>query len=243
MEPYFSNSFASEEMKIPTYKQILHVRAVDFMNAPSLDSQDDTWREQEVKFTVRFSNASQNRKNIPISKVFKRDGSFDYTVRDITETDPFYSAEGIPIPPYQHVCTVELKGISFPYITSPVHSDTEQANSTDNVDVCYCLDIPEFNGRVHSSVNNIHESFAVIFYDTTTAPVGTVKPMKGIDFDQKLYIPPQPIRSLNKFDVIFRNSNGDIVKLKDFGESSARVSELIKSLYKVILLFEFTIKA
>ena len=241
MEPYFSNSFSNEEMKIPTYKQILHVRAVDFMEVPSLsDTANDQWKDKEVKFTVRFSNANQNRKNIPISKVFKKDGSINYTIRDITESGPFYSAEGIPIPPYQHVCSVELKGISFPYITSPVHSDSEQAN---NVDVCYCLDIPEFNGRVHSSVNSIHESFAVIFYDTTTASVGTVKPMKGIDFDQKLYVPPQPIRSLNKFDVIFRNSNGDIVKLKDFGESGADVSELIKSLYKVTLLFEFTIKA
>jgi hypothetical protein len=253
MEPYFSQNFGTGNVIVPTKKQILHVRAIDFMSLPEIPTHNFTTEQfnqilnTEMKFTVRFSNGQLNRKNVPITKMFNNDGSFSYKSRDETETVPIVYSQGLSIPPYEQVSEVELKGVSFPYIKSTVHTTSDDILGTDNVEVCFGLDIPEFDGRVHSSVNKLHDIFAVMYYDTTAGQVGHIKPMKGIDFDQKIYTPRQPISNLNKFDVIFRNSNGEIIKLTDFSEltpnSSSVLKELIKTLYKVSLLFEFTIKA
>jgi hypothetical protein len=253
MEPYFSQNFGTGNVIVPTKKQILHVRAIDFMSLPEITNASLTTPERnqilntEMKFTVRFSNGQLNGKNIPITKMFNNNGSFSYISRGETETDPIVYSQGLSIPPYEQVSQVELKGVSFPYIKSTVHGVTEDILGTDNVEVCFGLDIPEFDGRVHSSVNKLHDTFAVIYYDTTAAPVGYIRPMKGIDFEQKIYTPRQPITNLNKFDVIFRNSNGEIIKIGDFTENtnntSGDVKSVVKILYKVSLLFEFTIKA
>jgi hypothetical protein len=261
---YFSQTFINncDEPKYETTKQILHVRAVDCMNL-NLDhlNAPDLSLNTPIEFNVQFSNGSLNKKNtLSLTNVYNSDGSI------IDYGGAFNNVQNvIGIPPYQEVSKVELKGVSFPFIRNNDQNvnasdldvpDPEPSTDYDyrknGGDAFFAIDIPEFKGRVHSTTNKLHDIFAIMYYDSTTPDSGTIKPIRGVDFDSKTYIPKSPIKRLNKFKVRFLNSNGNVVKLGDFNKTFIRYNEdndkenalkhCIKTLYQVSLLFEFTIR-
>lgn len=223
MQPYFSQNYHKHDPIYDAKKQVLFVRLVDFMPYSNFNA------ETELKFTVCFSNHNETNVPVPISQKYDSNG-------DERETNNIKNS--LNIPHYEEVSKVELKGISFPYLEDDINYGSEE---TEKKHVCFALDIPEFNGRIHSSVNQLHETFAIIYFDTTSATGGVVKPLKGTDFEEKIYIPSQPIKRLNKFTVIFRNGDGEIIKAKDLVNSYDK-RNVIKILHQITLLFEFTIK-
>jgi hypothetical protein len=217
MHPYFSQNFQDTQPKFPTKKQLLFIRFIDFF-----EPDHDFNLNDELVFTVRFSNSSTIRE-------------------DQNSAIPIYVYPSLNMPPYEEVSKVELKGISFPNLQDKINNRFGSAATGKN-HVCFALDIPEFNGRIHSSVNQLQNTFAIIYYDSTDGTAGTVKPLKGIDFEQKIYIPPQPIKRMNKFTIKFRNSDGEIIRIGDLINLDD-VNNAKNILHQITLLFEFTIKA
>jgi hypothetical protein len=105
----------------------------------------------------------------------------------------------------------------------------------------FIVDIPEFDGVIHSSDNSgSHEKFAVVYFDSSE------KALKGKDFAQKVCVLNPHLQSLNKIKVQFKKYGGAVLDLKtDFTDKTdMNVSDdIITALTKVSLLLEFTIKA
>ena len=262
-QPYFSQPFNNNTQHThQTTEQILHIRAVDCINIQS-DEHDDFNMDLEdnIEFTVNFSDGHLNRTNVlSLSTVYNKHGDKYIKSYKTNDSNPFNKSNSnnnvLNIPPYELVSKVELKAISFPFLNSfnianvegsdIANDDVDTKLITNNSHSFFGLDIPEFNGRIHSTNNNLHDIFAIIYYDSTEHQPGFIKPIRGSDFETKIYKPVTPINRLNKFTVKFLNSNGEQIKLKDISDDSSsdeiHLRESIKVLYQISLLFEFTIK-
>jgi len=270
---YFSQTFnnnCNTEPKYEMTEQMLHVRAVDCMNFALLNESTSTLSlNTPIEFDVQFSNGNLNRTNtLSLTNIYDENGNF---LKFDTNDTPLAGARNnvqnvqnvIGIPPYEQVSKVELKGVSFPFVHNNNHQNTPTLNTNEEYrdnggDAFFAIDIPEFGGRVHSTTNKLHDVFAIMYYDSTMpVAAGTIKPIRGVDFDRKTYTPKAPIKRLNKFKIRFLNSTGEVVKLGDFhndyndqndtdddnDQNNANVlKSCIKTLYQVSLLFEFTIK-
>ena len=264
---YFSQTFAKNCNTEPKYEmteQMLHVRAVDCMNLKLDESgEPNITLDTPIEFNVQFSNGQLNRTNeLSLTNVYHESGDLKGHFKEFGTNDTLAGGthnvqNEIGIPPYEQVSKVELKGVSFPFIrnnnyiaSGPTESITDIQYKTDSGDAFFAIDIPEFAGRVHSTTNKLDGIFAIMYYDSTIPASGQIKPIRGVDFDSKTYVPKAPIKRLNKFKVRFLNSIGEVVKLGDFhnayseytANNETALKDCIKILYQVSLLFEFTIK-
>jgi len=136
-------------------------------------------------------------------------------------------------PAYKNVHSVELKAVSFPKMN--------------NREIYYILDIYEFNGRLHSSDNTgSHENFAIIYYDNSSQQAGHIKPMKGKDFDEKVYI-FNPVESLNTLNISFKKYGGHVIKPSDIDNTDGKTwtNDEIKTFLDtnpITILLEFKMK-
>lgn len=140
-----------------------------------------------------------------------------------------YKKNVLEIPPYTNIKCVELRGISFPKMENEMY---------------FVLDIPEFSGRLHSSDNKgSHETFASIYYDSSSLLKGDVKPLRGNDFDTKEYIFNPIEKRLNKFTIRFLKYGGNIATFSDIytGTPVDFSNEYNKTLSNITLLFKFTL--
>ena len=271
---YFSQTFANSCNTEPKYEmteQMLHVRAVDCMNLKLDNDVPNISLDTPIEFNVQFSNGQLNRTNeLSLTNIYDKNGNFKkYDTNDTLAGGTHNVQNILGIAPYQQVSKVELKGVSFPFIRNndyasdpDIDTNTDKEYKSNSGDAFFAIDIPEFAGRVHSTTNKLHDIFAIMYYDSTIPASGAIKPIRGVDFDSKTYIPKAPIKRLNKFKVRFLNSIGDVVKLGDFHNAyikytdnsdiadtsspslsrSDALKNCIKILYQVSLLFEFTIK-
>lgn len=220
MEPYFSKNYAPNPPAVQLYKQQFFIDVRDYID-------DIVANNGNLEFTVLWSNGRHTvRRNVPVDH---SDLSKGYT-SEIIKRD---WNDSLSIPPYEHVTQVELLGISCPHIKDENY---------------FILDIPEFEGVVHSSDNTgSHEKFAVIYFDSSE------KGLKGKDFIQKVYVFNPPLHSLNKIRVRFRKYGGKVLNLNnDFKDNlDLNYSKYNKNddntlqtkLAKFNFLLEFTIKA
>ena len=225
---YFSQTFnnnCNTEPKYEMTEQMLHVRAVDCMNFALLDGSPSTLSlNTPIEFDVQFSNGNLNRTNtLSLTNIYDENGNFlKFDTNDTLAGARNNAQNVIGIPPYEQVSKVELKGVSFPFVRNnnhpnlPVELNTKEDYRDNGGDAFFAIDIPEFGGRVHSTTNKLHDVFAIMYYDSTMPETGTIKPIRGVDFDSKTYTPKAPIKRLNKFKIRFLNSTGEVVKLGDF---------------------------
>lgn len=154
---------------------------------------------------------------------------FSSTMTDSLEFNVFFSKTNqlsLTFPPFEKVKQAELKAISFPKMN--------------NDDIYFVLDIYEFNGRLNSSDNGgSHDAFAVIYYDNSNMPAGTVKPMKGKDFDDKIvtFDPVEP--SLGRLSVKFKRFGGSTIKISDIDPTFNDINAFLNK-YNISFMIEFT---
>lgn len=136
-------------------------------------------------------------------------------------------SSSLNVAPYEHVKTVQLLGVCFPKVK----------------DEMYCvIDIPEFNGRLHHSDKHNHDSFATLYFDTSKLNTGDAKPLKGYDFDKKVYVYNPPESRLNRFTINFKKYGGAPVTFGDLTENVIDSTEATSVLAKISLLMSFEIK-
>uniref|UniRef100_A0A6C0F624 Uncharacterized protein n=1 Tax=viral metagenome TaxID=1070528 RepID=A0A6C0F624_9ZZZZ len=153
---------------------------------------------------------------------------------NLTSTITLYNAnnnvtsknKSLGIPPYEYVKTAELAAYSIPKLDDEMY---------------IILDIPEFSTRLHSSdYDGSYDKFSILYFDNSTMNTGDIKPMKGANFDKKIYNFNPPDRLFNKFTITLRKHGGDIVKLSDFGATNDDTATSLMN--KISFLFIFDIK-
>jgi len=168
------------------------------------------------------------------------DGNLEFTVNwsnaklhKMNDQNNTYGAS-MNLAPYDYVTQLELLGISFPKIASEIY---------------FILCIDEFENNIDSSDNNgSRDSFAVIYYDSQSLPVGSVKPLKGKDFCPKIYKFKPHKDNFNKMRIKFKKYGGDIINIKHHFDNENALSSNIEevkqwfTMHPISLLFEFTIK-
>ena len=138
-------------------------------------------------------------------------------------------ADSLSIPPYDYVTQVELLGVMCPKLENENY---------------FIVDIPEFDGVLHSSDNaGSHDKFAIVYFDSVK------KPLKGKDFIPKICHFRPPLQSLNKIRIAFKkyggtvlNLNNDYTYLNGPYNLQSDDEDLKSILAEFSLLFEFTIK-
>jgi hypothetical protein len=132
--------------------------------------------------------------------------------RDIEKSDDFqYSI--IISDPYKNVHSIELKGISFPKIADENYVILEIDECKDRLD--------SIDGSV------VQRSFCVCYFDLLNT--GDIRPLRGSDFDRKLYVFNPVVSKLGKLNIRFRKHDGSIVSSSD-----------VNGIVKHTLLFEIT---
>ena len=98
---------------------------------------------------------------------------------------------------YTNVISAELKGAAVP-----------RANGEN-----YCLvDIPQLSDDQLDATNaNTHNTFAVLFFDTSTLADGVVKPLRGADFYNKTVRFRPALTRLDKLDVAIKVWDGSVL--------------------------------
>lgn len=133
--------------------------------------------------------------------VHEKTHTFFVDSRDVRDKDTDFSYT-IDIPtPYKNVLKIELKGLSFPKI----------------LDENYVIvDIDECRDRVESvDGGSADRSFAVCYFDKIAT--GEVRPMRGADFDEKVYVFNPPLSKLGRINVRFKKHGGRVVTSSDVG--------------------------
>jgi len=234
MEPYFSNNFAPNPPPVQQYKQQLFIDFRDYVN-------DIIKNDGNIEFEVLWSNGrhTTRKRTQQGTDIY---GNPTY-VNTVDNQAVWY--DSLNIPPYEYVTQVELLGISCP-------TTYDENDKNENY---FIVDIPEFDGVVHSSDNEgSHNKFAIVYFDS----VDNNKPLKGKDFIQKICHFRPPLQSLNKIRIRFRKHKGVILNLKRNFEDSlndkrldgesddvyqTRLEQLyVTELRKFSMLLEFTIK-
>jgi hypothetical protein len=143
----------------------------------------------------------------------KRKHIFFVDSRDVTTKNNDFDYTIIIDTPYKNVHSIELKGISFPKI--------EDENYV-------IIDIEECRDRLNSiDGSGAHRSFAICYFDNIAT--GIVQPMRGSDFDRKVYIFNPTLQKFGKIHVRFKKQNGAVVQPLD-----------VNNIIKHTLLFEIT---
>jgi hypothetical protein len=154
---------------------------------------------------------------------------FASTMTDKLEFNIFFSKTNqlsLTFPPFEKVKQAELKAISFPKMN--------------NDDIYFIFDVYELNGRLNSSDNNgSHDSFAVIYYDNSAMPAGTIRPMKGKDFDEKVVTFDPVEHSLGRLSVKFKKYGGEIISISDIDPSINDMNAFLEK-YNISFMIEFT---
>tara|TARA_B110000977_G_scaffold178745_1_gene236678 strand:- start:2666 stop:3298 length:633 start_codon:yes stop_codon:yes gene_type:complete len=209
MEPYFSQNYAPMNVPHHMKKQQLFIDARDYLS-------DIVSNNNKLQFTVMMSNGKHTvKKQVPNG--YNQYGNPIY--KNVIDTSATWS-DSLSIPPYDYVSEVEILGISLPKIEDEIY---------------FIVEIPEFDNVLDSSDNRgSHDSFAVVYYDSTIQEIGSAKPMKGKDFSRKVCKFNPPIQSLNRFTIQFKKYGGNIITLENIGGQD--------NLKYCNLLLEFTIK-
>lgn len=211
MEPYFSNNFAPDPPKIKTYKQQLFIDFRDYI-------EDIKSNDGKLDFNVLWSNGRHTAR--------KQEAYIDQygneKFRSVVDPDASWN-DSLSIPPYDYVTQVELLGICCDKVIDENY---------------FIVDIPEFDGNIHSSDNKgSHDKFAIVYFDTA------FKPLKGRDFTPKIKVFDPPLTSLNKIRIRlckYKDILLDINNTEHFNINSD--DSLETKLAKFSLLLEFTIK-
>ena len=136
------------------------------------------------------------------------------------------SFNDMSFPGFENVESVELKAINFPKM--------------DNSEMYYILDIEEFSRRLHTSDNRgSHDTFAIVYYDNSGQSAGHMKPAKGKDFDEKIYVFNPCEKNLSKLHINFKKYGGSVIQLTDIDASESPATFLDK--YPISLILDFTI--
>lgn len=139
--------------------------------------------------------------------------------------DVIFTNNSLTFPPFDNVSQAELKSVSFPKMN--------------NDEIYYILDIAEFSGRLLSSDNNgSHDSFAVIHYDNSNMTAGSIKPMKGKDFDDKIVIFNPIEKTFGRLSICFKKYGGEIITIQDIDPAINDISSFLNK-YPISLLLEF----
>lgn len=118
--------------------------------------------------------------------------------RDIEKTHPFDYTIVIDTP-FKNVHSIELKGISFPKIQNEHY---------------VILDIDECKDRLVSIDGSAsHRSFAIMYFDKSDT--GGVIPLRGTDFDRKLYVFKPELAKMGKLHIRFKTYSGKVVQPGD----------------------------
>lgn len=118
--------------------------------------------------------------------------------RDVNKTKDF-QYDILMETPFKNVCSIELKGLSFPKVQNEQY---------------VIIDIDECKDRLTSVDNSAsHRSFAVCYFDKLNT--GEVRPMRGADFDQKKYEFKPVVNKLGKLRISFKKYNGEIITSGD----------------------------
>lgn len=153
------------------------------------------------------------------SRDFTFENTLSYTI-SLTE---------LGISQYLHVEKMTLKSLSFP-----------KMNNSENYII---LDIDAGQRRLHSSDNTgSHDKFAIMYYDNNEMNVGSVKPMKGYDFDIKEVTFNPPLSKLDKINIKFKKYGGELITIEDFRTEPTQSLIQLKDIAKHSFLLEFLIK-
>lgn len=118
---------------------------------------------------------------------------------------------------YENVMAVELKAVALPKVANERYVVMSVAELNDNM--------------LEASSSAINDTFAIIYFDSDALATGTVKPLKGVDFYQKVLQFKPPLAKLNSLSIKFLKHDGNVVTTADTnGETH------------VSLLFEVTSK-
>lgn len=114
------------------------------------------------------------------------------------------------------VVSAELKGAAVP------KSDGEN----------YCIvDVRQLNDDQLAATNSAaHNTFAVLFYDTSAITPGTVKPLRGADFYQKVIRFRPAINRLDRLDVQLKNWDGSVMTSANVGGTANVQFQLLMEL-------------
>ena len=125
---------------------------------------------------------------------------FDFKVKfgSATATQPTISNS---ITPYENIQSMELRGVAFPKIANEPY---------------VILSIEELNDdMLDATCPAAHRAYAIIYFDTDALAPGVIKPLKGVDFYQKLVKFKPPISRLNRLSIKFLKYDGSIVTTTD----------------------------
>lgn len=102
---------------------------------------------------------------------------------------------------YENVTSIEMKGLAIPKISNEPY---------------VIVDIDECNDNVLDATNNpANGAFAIAYYDADTLSVGSVKPIKGIDYYQKKITFNPPIPRLDRLSIKFKKHDGNVITTSD----------------------------
>jgi hypothetical protein len=107
---------------------------------------------------------------------------------------------------YENVVSIEMKGLAVPKL----------------VDEPYVIvNIIECNDNVLDATNNAaNRAFAIAYFDADTLAVGSVKPIKGIDYYQKKIVFNPPIPRLDRLSIQLLKHDGNVVTVSDTANST-----------------------
>lgn len=102
---------------------------------------------------------------------------------------------------YENVVSVELKAVAMPKVANEPY---------------IILSIDELNdSMLDSTSRTAHNAFAVLYFDSDFMATGSVKPLKGTDFYQKILAYNPPIAKLKSMHVRFLKYDGNVVTTSD----------------------------
>lgn len=156
--------------------------------------------------TKRLFIDSRDRYGYPTS------APFDFQVYFGNDPD-----RSVGIAGYDNVTSVELKAIALPKVANERYVVMSVAELNDNM--------------LEASSSAIHDTFAIVYFDSDALATGTVKPLKGVDFYQKVLQFKPPLAKLNRMSIKFLKHDGNVVTTADTNNET-----------HVSLLFEITSK-
>jgi hypothetical protein len=134
--------------------------------------------------------------------------AFDFKV--FFGNDP---GRSVGIAGYENVTSVELKAIALPKVANERYVVMSVAELNDNV--------------LDATTSAVHDSFAIVYFDSDTLATGAVKPLKGADFYQKQFVYRPPLARLNSMSIRFLKHDGNVVTTADTN-GEAHVSMLFE---------------
>jgi hypothetical protein len=146
--------------------------------------------------------------------------SYQCNFNDIPDEGQILHNRNITHGAYRNVVSVELRGVSIKNIPDQAY---------------VILQIDELEGRLHSNVPQIDQSFAMLYFDHVTDENNLyTKPIRGSDMDTKIVYFDPPISKLSRLHIRFyssktiTHSNGEVEAYLDAKENEYFNSILLK---------------